>query len=99
MPIPEQASAAEHPASAVRQAIEEGQTVVERGRVHSDFACVATVFELPTGEAAVLSLAVPEDQAIERLRRPLDRSASAIAREAVRLFRKRTEWGPATSVR
>jgi DNA-binding Lrp family transcriptional regulator len=83
--------ALEQPASVVWKALEKGQAVLEQGEVHPDYACIGTILETPSGETAVLSLALPRSGEIGRLRKPLDRSASLIASE-VREFSRRV-WG------
>jgi hypothetical protein len=78
MTASDQAAAAEHPASAIWQALRTGQMAAEHRQVHPDCCCVATPLTLASGEIAVLGLALPDHQAVESLKRPLDKVASLI---------------------
>jgi predicted ArsR family transcriptional regulator len=81
----EQSVAPEHPASAMWQAIESGQLAAEHREVHPECCCIATPFGLPSGDIAVLGLALPDHRAVELLKRPLDRVASQILDDVNRL--------------
>jgi DNA-binding IclR family transcriptional regulator len=81
----EQSVAPEHPASAMWQAIETGRLAVEHREVHPECCCIATPFGLPSGDIAVLGLALPDHRAVESLRRPLDRVASQILDDVNRM--------------
>ena len=74
----DQTTAAEHPASAMWQALKSGHLASEHRQVHPDCCCIATPFELPSGDIAVLGLALPDHRAVESLKRPLDKLASLI---------------------
>jgi predicted ArsR family transcriptional regulator len=78
MTASDQAAAAEHPASAIWQALQTGQMAAEHRQTHPDCCCIATPFTLASGETAVLGLALPDHQAVESLKRPLDKVASLI---------------------
>lgn len=84
--IPAQAQevAAAAPASAVLKALGEGQLAVEHGQVHRDFSCLAKGFYLPSGDVAVVSLAIPRERGVERLKQPLDRAVAQLSSEAAR---------------
>ncbi len=74
----EQSIAPEHPASAMWQAIASGRLSAEHRVVHPECCCIATPFSLPSGNIAVLGLALPDHRAVESLKRPLDKVASLI---------------------
>lgn len=74
----EQSIAPEHPASAMWQAIETGRLSAEHRVVHPECCCIATAFSLPSGDIAVVGLALPDHRAVESLKRPLDKVASLI---------------------
>jgi hypothetical protein len=74
----EQSIAPEHPASAMWQAIETGRLSAEHRVVHPECCCIATPFPLPSGDVAVLGLALPDHRGVESLKRPLDKVASLI---------------------
>jgi hypothetical protein len=78
MTASEQAVVAEHPASAIWQALQTGQLAAEHRQVHPDCCCIATAFPLASGDTAVLGLALPDHHAVESLKRPLDKVASLI---------------------
>jgi DNA-binding IclR family transcriptional regulator len=80
----EQSSAPEHPASAIWEAIETGSLAAEHREVHPQCCCIAAPFELPSGDVAVLGLALPDHRAVESLKRPLLRVASLIADDVKR---------------
>ncbi|GBG39819.1 helix-turn-helix domain-containing protein [Mycobacterium montefiorense] len=81
----EQSVAPKHPASAVWQAVETGRLASEHRVVHPECCCIATPFALPSGDIAVLGLALPDHRAVEALKRPLDRVASLIVDDVNRL--------------
>jgi hypothetical protein len=74
----DQTKAAEHPASAMWQALKTGQLASEHREVHPDCCCIATPFTLPSGDIAILGLALPDHRAVEALKRPLDKLTSHI---------------------
>jgi hypothetical protein len=74
----DQTKAPEHPASAMWQALKTGQLASEHREVHPDCCCIATPFSLPSGDIAILGLALPDHRAVEALKRPLDKLASLI---------------------
>jgi DNA-binding IclR family transcriptional regulator len=80
-----QMRASAHPASAASLALTVGGTAVERGAVAPEYECLATVFPLASGNAGLLSAALPLGSGIDRLARTLDRVAETINAEASRL--------------
>jgi IclR helix-turn-helix domain len=74
----DQTKEADHPASAMWQALKTGQLASEHREVHPDCCCIATPFSLPSGDIAILGLALPDHRAVEALKRPLDKVASLI---------------------
>ena len=78
MTAADQAVAAEHPASAIWQALQTGQLSAEHREAHPDCCCIATPFSLASGDIAVLGLALPDHHAVESLKRPLGKVASLI---------------------
>ncbi|MFI5712018.1 helix-turn-helix domain-containing protein [Kribbella sp. NPDC051620] len=86
----------QHPGSVIWKALREGLATTERGAVHPAVSCIGTVLGLPSGETAVLSLALPSDRAIDRFKPALDRCASAIGREALKISRRQywAAWSP-----
>ncbi|WP_433290087.1 helix-turn-helix domain-containing protein [Pseudonocardia sp. CA-142604] len=80
-----QMRAAAHPASAASLALTVGGTTVERGSVVPEYECLATVFPLASGSAALLSATLPLGSGIDRLASTLDRVAETINAEAGRL--------------
>jgi IclR family transcriptional regulator, acetate operon repressor len=85
MTVFEQSVAPKHPASAMWQAIETGRLSAEYREVHPECCCIATPLPLPSGDIAVLGLALPDHRAVESLKRPLDRMASLILDDVHRL--------------
>lgn len=81
MPAAEQILAAEHPASAIWQALKRGRPVAEYGEVHRDCCCIATPFRLPSGDIAVLALTSPSRRDVEALKRALERNALLLCAE------------------
>jgi DNA-binding IclR family transcriptional regulator len=81
----QQSTAPEHPASAMWQAMATGRLAAEHREVHPECCCIATPFRLPSGDIAVLGLALPDHRAVESLKRPLDRVASLIVDDVNRL--------------
>jgi IclR helix-turn-helix domain len=81
----DQTTAAEHPASAMWQALETGQLASEHREVHPACSCIAIPFSLPAGDIAVLGLALPDHRAVESLKRPLANVASLILADIDRL--------------
>ncbi|OBA63355.1 hypothetical protein A5647_05975 [Mycobacterium sp. 1100029.7] len=81
----QQSTAPVHPASAMWEAIQTGQLAAEHRVVHPECCCIATPFELPSGEVAVLGLAMPDQRAVEALKRPLEKVASSILEDVSRL--------------
>ncbi|MCV7426184.1 helix-turn-helix domain-containing protein [Mycobacterium montefiorense] len=80
----EQTMAPRHPASAMWEALETGRLCAEHRVVHPECCCIAMPFVLPSGDIAVLGLALPDHRAVESLKRPLDKMASLILEDVSR---------------
>jgi predicted transcriptional regulator len=81
----DQATAAEHPASATVRALQSGQLTAEHGEAHPNCSGLAMPFSLPCGDAAVLSLGLPQQCDVEMLKRPLERLAVRILTDIERM--------------
>lgn len=78
---PEQSLAAEHPGPAVWLALNTGRLSAEYAQVNPDCRRVAAPLALPSGDAAILLLALTRGRDLESLKRPLERLASTIHSE------------------
>jgi hypothetical protein len=81
----EQVRCAESPASVIFRALERGQLSTKFVESHPACNCIATPFELPSGEMGLLSLASTSRGEVESLKSALDRSATALSADMRRV--------------
>jgi hypothetical protein len=85
IPPTDQVRCAESPVSVIFRALERGQLSTKYVESHPACNCIATPFELPSGDMGVLSLASTSREQVESLRSVLDRNATALSADMRRL--------------